>query len=200
MSVERAIVFDLDGTLLHFTRDYGGVLRDAVTDVVGEVPEGALEAYDREFYDRFERCEPDPIYEAFAELDLDAAPGELRAALREREVEMCQPHDEAAADLERLGREFRIGVLTNGVTEWQRHKLEAYGLDEHVDAFVASYEVGAHKPDAAPFRYAEERLPADEYAMVGDDDADVDGALAAGWAAHRYDGDGFGDLPDAIEW
>jgi len=200
MSAERAIFFDLDGTLLHFTRDYGDVLRDAVADVVGEVPEGELAAYDREFYDRFDVCEAEPVYEAFAELDLDATPNELRAALREREVEMCRPHEDAAADLERLGREFRIGVLTNGVPEWQRHKLEAYGLDQYVDAFVASYEVGAHKPDATPFRHAEERLPADEYAMVGDDDADVDGARAAGWTAHRYDGDGFGDLPGALDW
>lgn len=200
MSAERAIVFDLDGTLLHFTRDYDAVLRDAVADVVEHVPEGNLAAYDREFYDRFERCEPDPIYEAFAALDLDAAPDELRAALCEREVDMCQPHEDAATDLERLERDFELGVLTNGVPEWQRHKLEAYGLDEYVDAFVASYEVGAHKPDVAPFRYAEERLDADEYAMVGDDDADVDGARAAGWTAHRYEGDGFGDLPDAIDW
>ena len=36
--------------------------------------------------------------------------------------------------------------------------------------------------------------------MVGDGDADVDGADRAGWAAHRYDGGGFGDLPDALEW
>ena len=196
----RAIFFDLDGTLLHFTREYREVLRDAVADVAGEVSESALAAYDRAFYERFEACTPEPVREAFAASDLDADPDALRAALREREVEMCEPPAGAAADLERLGDEYRIGVLTNGVPEWQRHKLRAYDLDEYVDAFVASYDAGAHKPDPAPFRYAEERLPADEYAMVGDDDADVDGAAAAGWTAHRYDGDGVGDLPDALDW
>ena len=91
-------------------------------------------------------------------------------------------------------------MLTDGVTEWQRAKLAASGLDRFFDAVVVSYAVGAHKPDPAPFAVAEKRLPADDYAMVGDSDADIDGAGRAGWATHRYDGGGFGDLPDALEW
>jgi len=200
MSVERAIVFDLDGTLLHYTRDFADVLADATDAVDSDVPDGAIEAYGDAFFERFEALESDPSLGAFEAVGGDADPRALRERLRQRELEMCQPHDDAAADLERLAREFRIGVLTNGVPGWQRHKLEAYGLDEHVDAFVASYEVGTHKPDVAPFREAEDRLDADEYAMVGDDDADVDGARAAGWTAHRYDGEGFGDLPSALDW
>lgn len=62
----RAIFFDLDGTLLHFTYEYRDVLHDAVTDVVCGVPDGAPAAYDRAFYERFESCEPEPIREAFA--------------------------------------------------------------------------------------------------------------------------------------
>ena len=78
--------------------------------------------------------------------------------------------------------------------------MAASGLDRFFDAVVVSYEVGAHKPDPAAFGVAEKRLPADDCAMVGDSDADVDGADRAGWAAHRYDGGGFGDLPDAFGW
>jgi len=199
MSAERAIVFDLDGTLLHYTRDFENVLSDAVAAVDETALEEVRRSYGDAFFERFEALESEPSRGAFAEV-CDADPDALAESLRQQELEMCQPHEDAAADLERLGREFRIGVLTNGVPEWQRHKLDAYGLDEHVDAFVASYEVGAHKPDVAPFREVEDRLDADAYAMVGDDDADVEGARVAGWTAHRYDGDGFGDLPDAIEW
>ena len=199
MSAERAIVFDLDGTLLHYTRDFENVLSDAVAAVDETALEEVRRSYGDAFFERFEALESEPSRGAFAEV-CDADPDALAESLRQQELEMCQPHEDAAADLERLGREFRIGVLTNGVPEWQRHKLDAYGLDEHVDAFVASYEVGAHKPDVAPFHEVEDRLDADAYAMVGDDDADVEGARVAGWTAHRYDGDGFGDLPDAIEW
>ncbi|SNZ02950.1 putative hydrolase of the HAD superfamily [Natronoarchaeum philippinense] len=200
MTDERAIVFDLDGTLLHYTRDFEAVLSDAVDAVDGDVPDGAVDAYSDAFFERFEACEPEPSLGAFEAIGGDADPRALRDSLRQQELDMCQPHEDAAADLDRLSETFEIGVLTNGIHEWQRHKLEAYDLDEYVDAFVASYEVGAHKPDVAPFRYVEERLDADKHAMVGDDDADVAGARAAGWTAYRYDGDGFGDLPDAIEW
>jgi len=199
MSAERAVFFDPDGTLLHYTRDFEDVLADAVAAVDETALDQVLGDYGEAFFERFEALEPEPSRGAFAEV-CDADPDALAESLRREELEMCLPHEDAAPDLERLAREFRIGVLTNGVPEWQRHKLEAYDLDEHVDAFVASYEVGAHKPDAAPFREAENRLPADGYAMVGDDDADVEGARAAGWTAYRYDGEGFCDLPDVLDW
>lgn len=47
---------------------------------------------------------------------------------------------------------------------------------------------------------AEEQLPADTYAMVGDDDADIEGAQRDGWTPYRYHGQGFGELPDTLEW
>ena len=65
---------------------------------------------------------------------------------------------------------------------------------------VFSYEAGAHKPDPAPYLLAERRLPASEYAMVGDSADDVEGARQVGWTAYRYTGGGFGDLPDALDW
>lgn len=196
----RAIFFDLDGTLLHFTRPYGDVLADAFADVGDGFGDAEIEAYDRAFYELFSECEPDPVRRAFAGVEGCADPDPLVAALREREVEMCRPPENAAADLARLAEEYRLGVLTNGVREWQEYKLRAHGLADHFDAFVGSYEAGAHKPEVGPFRLAEERLPADEYALVGDDDADVDGARNAGWTAYRYDGRGFGDLPDVLGW
>ena len=194
----KAIFFDLDGTLLHFTRAYGDVLADAIRSVEGEVPSGALDAYDEAFFEGFGACEPDPVRRAFEGFGSD--PDALADALLEHEIETCQPPANADEDLARLAEEHRLGVLTNGVPEWQRAKLAASDLDEHFDVLVASYEAGAHKPDPAPFRAAEERLPADAYAMVGDDDVDVEGARAAGWTAHRYSGEGFGDLPDALDW
>lgn len=194
----KAIFFDLDGTLLRFTRAYGDVIADAIRAVEGEVPEGALAAYDEAFYEGFGACEPEPVRRAFEGIGSD--PDALAEALQREEIEMCRPPANADADLARLAEDYRLGVLTNGVREWQLAKLAASGLDEHFDVLVASYEVGAHKPDPAPFRAAEERLPADAYAMVGDDDVDVEGARAAGWTAHRYGGGGFGDLPGAIRW
>lgn len=214
----RAIVFDLDGTLLEFARGYRAVLAETFERVVGAARDEWLDTYDRVFFDRFGAHEPDPARRAFAAA-LEAGPASgagstartgsggtddvvdaLVAELRSREVATCQPPDGAAADLARLADDHALAVLTNGLPAWQTHKLRAHGLADHFDCVVVSYEVGAHKPDPAPFRAVEDRLSADAYAMVGDGDADVEGAEAAGWAAHRYDGGGFGDLPGAIDW
>jgi putative hydrolase of the HAD superfamily len=52
---------------------------------------------------------------------------------------------------------------------------------------VASYEAGAHKPDAAPFDRLREQVAAEEYLMVGDA-SDVEGARAAGFVPIEYEG------------
>ncbi|WP_327050697.1 HAD family hydrolase [Halomicrococcus gelatinilyticus] len=196
----RAIFFDLDGTLLDFEQEYADLLADAVEAVGAEATDDAIETYSEAFYDSFAACDPDPIRAGFAATDLDPDPGALADALLAREAEACRTPEEADAVLSRLTDEYALGVLTNGLREWQLEKLRASGIAEHFDAVVASYEAGAHKPDPEPFRLAEERLPADEYAMVGDSDADVAGARDAGWIARRYDGGGFDDLPGALDW
>lgn len=196
----NAIFFDLDGTLLHFTRDYREVLAETLETVHGECRDRWLDAYNETFFDLLEACEAHPYRRAFAAIGLDSPPEQLVETLRQVETETCQPPADAHKHLERLAERYKLGVLTNGVREWQKHKLESHGLLGYFDAVVVSYDVGVHKPDRAPFNAAEARLPADEYAMVGDSDADIDGAQKAGWSTFRYDGGGFGSLPGAIHW
>lgn len=197
----RAIVFDLDGTLLEFDRPYDEVLAEAITAAGVQPTDATLETYFDAFAERFRACEPNPVRGAFAAIDVDVDPHSLAESLERHEAELCQPPENAAADLERLaGDGYVLGVLTNGVREWQLTKLRAAGLEECFDSVVASYDVGAHKPDPAPFERLEAELRADEYAMIGDSDADLEGASAVGWEAHRYSGGGFGDLPGAFGW
>jgi putative hydrolase of the HAD superfamily len=196
----RAIAFDLDGTLLHYTREYEAVLSDAFVRVCGEVRDEWLETYSETFYELFLECEPDPVLGGFEAVEVDVDPGALRAALLAEETEMCRPPAGALDDLRRLAGEFHVGVVSDGIPEWQRHKLRERDLLEVFDAVVTSYEAGAHKPDPAPFREFEDRVGAESYGMVGDDGSDVEGARGVGWAAHRYGGTGFGDLPGAIDW
>lgn len=196
----KAIFFDLDGTLLHFTRDYRDVLADTFRRVTGESHDEWIDSYNQTFFDVLGDCEPNPYRQAFATVGTDYDPETFAETLREEEVEMCKPPGNADTDLARLAENYKLGVLTNGVTEWQRHKLQARGLADYFDTIVASYEVGSHKPDTAPYRIAENRLLADAYAMVGDNDADIEGAKRASWTTYRYTEQGFGDLPDALEW
>lgn len=196
----NAIFIDLDGTLLHYTREYRDILADAISAVEGDVRDDWIDTYNEAFFDVFTGCGPEPFRRAFATIEDASDPDALVEALRDQEVAACELPENAEADLARLAEDFQLGVLTNGVQEWQRHKLRAYDLDAYFDVIVTSYDAGAHKPDPAPFRLAEKRLPADAYAMVGDDDADIEGAQRADWTPYRYHGQGFGALPDALEW
>ena len=193
-----ALVFDLDGTLLDFDRPYGDIVADAIVSVRGDAPDAWLQTYDEAFFEGFFAFESDPVRRAFASLDGCTDPEPYAEALLETEIDAMSPPDRIYEDLDRLSSEFDLGVLTNGVREWQLAKLRAYDLEAYFDATVASYEVGAHKPATEPYRELEARLPAERYAMVGDSDDDIDGAAQAGWAAYRYEGGGFDDLPDAL--
>jgi putative hydrolase of the HAD superfamily len=192
----NAIVFDLDGTLLSFTREYDQLLAETFRAVDGESRDEWLDTYREAFYERFSECEPNPVEGAFGTISEN--PTALAETLHEREIEAASPPDGAHEDLARLAEAYEIGVVTNGVREWQLGKLRGNDFFEYVDAFVASYEVGTHKPDTEPFECLESPLPADGYAMVGDAETDMEGARRAGWASHHYQGDGFSDLPDAL--
>lgn len=98
---------------------------------------------------------------------------------------------------------YRLGLLTNGPSDIQRHKLRAAGLADCFDAVVVSGEVGAGKPAAAVFELVLDRLGVLPTAavMVGDSwERDVRGATAAGLAAvwvrgDQPDQDGRGAVP-----
>ena len=80
-------------------------------------------------------------------------------------------------------RGLRLGIVTNGETEFQRRHVEALGLDRLVDAVLISQAEGLRKPDAALFLRAANRLGAEPAGclFVGDNPAvDILGAHAAG--------------------
>ncbi|RKD98261.1 HAD family hydrolase [Halopiger aswanensis] len=196
-----AIVFDVDGTLLRFDRPYREIVAGAIETVRGDAPAAWLDAYEEAFFESFLAFESEPVERAFGRIDGCSDPEPYATALLEAEIEALSPPDGVHDDLERLTAETDagLGVLTNGVRDWQLAKLRAFDLEDYFDAAVASYKVGVHKPATEPYRALEERLPARRYVMVGDSDDDIDGAAQAGWTPYRYDGGGFGDLPAAAE-
>ena len=199
----KALCFDLDGTLLHVDREYRDLLRDAVGGVREDPADADFAAYDETFFEAFGALDPDPVRRGFEAALPDATDAELDAlvdALLRHETDACAPPVGAAYDLARLREEYLLGVVTNGVGDWQRHKLAASGLADYFDTVVASYDVGAHKPETAPFTAVEERLSADEFAIVGDSEDDVAGGESAGWATYRYTDERLAVLPDALGW
>jgi putative hydrolase of the HAD superfamily len=190
---DTAIFFDLDGTLVQLDRPYEEIPAAVLETHLGTAPPELVGTYSEAFFEAFRAFDPEPYHAgmeaalAAAEGDPDADPDAMVATLREVEFDALAVDEAAPESVANLAEDAAVGVLTNGVDDWQRAKLAHVGLDDQFDAVLTSYEVGAHKPDAAIFEAAADRLPAEEYAMVGDSDDDVEGARAAGWVPVRYE-------------
>ena len=195
--MSTAIYFDLDGTLLTFEQPYEDVVADVLDDHVAD-PAGAVETYLSTFGEQFEALDPDPYRAGMVAVceseGLDVDPEDLVEALREAECASTDVSEDARVSLDALGEAHTLGVLTDGVGAFQRAKLAHHDLGGHFETVIASYDVGAHKPDSAMFERAREAIEAEEYVMVGDSDADIEGARAAGFTPVRVEhGE---DVPD----
>ena len=94
-------------------------------------------------------------------------------------------------------RGYLTGVLTNGPSYLQNHKMDTSGLRELCDIVVVSGDIGIHKPDPDFFRYSVKllNLKPEECIYVGDHPInDIKGALDAGMKAIRMNFGWFKDL------
>jgi putative hydrolase of the HAD superfamily len=201
--MHTAIWFDLDGTLLPFP-EYDAVVSRACEAAGIDAVDEFGAAYNDAFFERLGALDPEP-YEraarrALATVDADADPAPFVAALQRAGYETMPAPAPVREVLEGLSAaaDCRVGVCTNGVGDWQRGKLGHAGLAEYVDATVVSYDVGAHKPDPAPFERAEAAIDADRRVMIGDsEEADVAAARQRGWEAVHVEGPEA--VPDAVD-
>jgi putative hydrolase of the HAD superfamily len=85
--------------------------------------------------------------------------------------------------LDALRGSYRLALVTNGTSDFQRHKVEHTGMAGRFDAIIVSGDLGIGKPHAEPFLAALKALDvsAQEAVMVGNDRArDIAGAQALG--------------------
>ncbi len=90
--------------------------------------------------------------------------------------------------LMKLRASKRVGLLTDGLTQVQRNKVAALGLDAGMDALLFSDELATQKPDERLFAWFEQRfdLAASQLLYVGDNPAkDFYGARRRGWRTLR---------------
>lgn len=119
------------------------------------------------------------------EFDLTQAAEDLWKQYRRRMPELvsCRAEDlDALRQLRSAG--WRIGIVTNGMTDNQEGKIHRTGLDALVDAWCISDEVGIRKPDPRIFQIIAQRCGASTQHggwMVGDDlTLDIAGGHGAG--------------------
>lgn len=191
----KAIFFDLDGTLLHFTKDYDDILKDTFIETCGRCEDDWIESYSTRFFEYFNNFESSPYRKAFQQTEAECDPIVFVECLQKNELNICESPSDCESTLDSLSQDHKIGVLTNGVSEWQRNKLEEFDLKHYFDSIIASYDIGFHKPESEVFEFAEDSVSATEFEMIGDSqEDDIEGAINAGWDARRYCQQGFGSL------
>jgi len=202
MKLPRAVLLDLDDTLLDYSGGVDVCWRDACVKIAGPggVDGGRLAEVVAEsrrwFWDDPERQrrERTDMIGAWTKIVAHAlersgiATDGLAGAIAEdyaarRRAAMCLFPD-ARACLENLrGRGIPLGLVTNGDTRQQRDKIERHDLARYFDVIVIEGEFGAGKPDPRVYHHALSalRTPAADVWMVGDHlDFDVAGAQDVG--------------------
>ena len=93
-------------------------------------------------------------------------------------------------ELQRIAdRGVPVGLLTNSVAEWERHRARMLAGIDVFTRTVRSHEAGLAKPDPAMYRHADTVLPtpAGTRALLVDDQADNCAAAERhGWLAIRH--------------
>jgi HAD superfamily hydrolase (TIGR01549 family) len=115
--------------------------------------------------------------------EIDTTVDEMRAAFNERYLSGYELEPDVADGLRRMrSAGWRIGIVTNGPPS-QNDKITRTGLDQLIDGWAVSEDVGARKPDRRIFEVAAERCGSVLAGgwMVGDSaPADMVGAHEAG--------------------
>lgn len=186
----RAVLFDIDRTLLDFDRAERAALRQALRSLGLPCPRATLAAYQRinhELWAAFRRgaiTQPALAKERFRRLlrgiGADGAQArQLGAVYLDRLSERGDRLPGCRPVLRVLGARYRLGAVTNGIDRVQRSRLAASGLAPLFETVVTSQGCGYAKPDPRILQVALDalRVSPRHAVYVGDDPA-VDGAAA----------------------
>ena len=208
----RAMLLDLDDTLLDYSGGVDGCWAGACADAAGGMPQAplvaALAETRRSFWsdpehNRRRRVDMLGAWTSIATAALERCGGDPRlgAAIAEafaaRRRAVMQLFPDAGRFLTALrDRGLPLGLVTNGDAREQRAKIERHGLAPFFGAIVIEGEFGAGKPDAAVYATALAALgvvPGPDVWMLGDHlEFDVAGPQRLGLRAAWLDRSGAG--------
>lgn len=200
--VHRAILFDLDDTLVAWTERSRASLRFIAAMLVDQYPGGPSTAV---WWEHLLRLDPLDVWERVVRGEVDqeeyhrarfqraleyfGLPAGKRQVERLYQAYRQQMIARARLDLgvrpllHALGSRYQLGLITNGCAAFQVPTLQRLRLEGFFRPLLIANELRVYKPDRAIFRRALEQLGArpDQVVMVGDNYAhDIEGAAQLG--------------------
>lgn len=191
----QLLIFDADGTLFDYDRAESHALKSAFDQLDIPFDEATYLPLYRDvnaaLWARFERGEVTPIEirtRRFADLkqqlNLDF---EVQIMCDTYLSHLAQSRfliADADTIVRNLAADYTLVLMTNGLSDVQRSRLDGSPITPHFDGIVISEEIGVSKPDPAIFEHAFEQIGHSDKAsalMIGDGlSSDIQGGVNFG--------------------
>lgn len=190
------ILFDVDNTLFDFDRAEKSALSNALTNA-GITPEeymfGLYNTINKACWQDFEEGKISRqtlrtirFEKFFGAIGADLEIPGFAVSYLQYLSQGAFLYDGVEILLANLAENYKIGLITNGLKEVQRPRLERSGIQHYFNMVVVSDEVGASKPDAAFFDFAFHQMgkPGKEEAIVIGDSLSADIAGGNNYGLH----------------
>ncbi|WP_102272573.1 HAD family hydrolase [Cytobacillus massiliigabonensis] len=187
----KAVVFDLDGTLLNRDASLKNFLDEQYKRLYQYLGHIQIEKYTSRFIELDQRgyVGKDLVYQQLiGEFNISGISQEsLHQDYINEFSSCCVPFSNLLNILESLKeRSIRLGIITNGKGKFQMDNIKALGIESYFDAILISEREGIKKPNPEIFKKAISKLDAAAYESmyVGDHpENDVLGSKNIGMSA-----------------
>lgn len=182
----KAVIFDLDNTILNRTMTFGGFTQRLIKTYFGhlesteDISKRIIEL-DQDGY----KDKPLLFNELLNELPWAEHPphAELMEFYGREYVRSSVLMEQAREVVQHLRVKYQTGLITNGQTNIQYGKIDQLGIREDYDHIIVSEEAGVKKPDPRIFQLALDHfgLSPEQCIYIGDHPVnDIEGAASVG--------------------